>query len=85
MSDLMKTLYSHIQNSLLGWACLDPEYQSHFECAERQEEKLRAVLNEDELKLLDAFLDERLGEHSIELEAVFQATFALCRELNALR
>ncbi len=84
MSDLMNALYSHIQRNLLGWARRDPEYQSHYDCAERQEEKLRALLNDNELKILDAFLDEQLDTHSIELEAVFQAAVALCRELNGM-
>ncbi len=84
MSDLMNTLYSHIQNNLLGWTRRNPEYQSHSDCAERQERKLRALLNEEELKILDAFLDEQSDTHSIEQEAVFQAAVALCRELNGM-
>ncbi len=84
MTDLMTTLYQFVQERRIRWVCQDPEYQSFAERVDRKEQALRDKLDEEETKLLDAMLDEQLNQNAIELEAVFQAAVALCRELNGM-
>ncbi len=84
MTDLMKTLYSYIQEHLDVWLCQDPEYRQFAANAEAQEAKLRAALAPETLKVYNALRDEQLGAYSVEQEAVFQATLSLCRELGRL-
>ncbi len=84
MTDLMTTLYQFVQEHRIQWVCRDPEYRSFAERANRKEQALRDRLDEEENKLLDAMLDEQLNQNAVELEAVFQAAVALCRELNGM-
>ncbi len=84
MSELMKALYSYIQEHLDVWLCQDPEYLQFAANAEAQEAKLRASLDPEELKVYNALRDEQLGAYSVEREAIFQATLSLCRELGRL-
>ncbi len=84
MTDLMTTLYQFVQEHRIQWVCRDPEYRSFAERVERKEQALRDRLDEEENKLLDAMLDEQLNQTAVELEAVFQAAVALCRELNGM-
>jgi len=84
MNDLMKVLYSYIQERLDIWLCQDPEYRQFAAGVEAREEKLRAMLDPEGLKLYKALQDEQLNENSVLQEAVFQATLSLCRELGRL-
>lgn len=83
MSDAVKLLYQFIQNRRLGpllWA--DPDYQEVSHCRQVQEDRLRALLDEEGCQVLDAMLEELFNEQSLEQAALFQATLSLCRELN---
>ena len=82
MTDLMNTLYSFVTTHSLNGVWHDPEYRNFAACADRQEEKLRALLDQEGQKILDSMLIEQTNQHSVELELVFQGTMALCRDLN---
>ena len=82
MTDLMNTLYSFVTTHKANGVWNDPEYRNFAACADGQETKLRALLDEDGQKILDSMLIEQMNQHSVELELVFQGTVALCRELN---
>ncbi len=84
MTDLMKTLYTYIQEHLDIWLCQDPEYRQFAASAGAREEKLRARLDPEGVNLLNVMLDERLSQHAVEQEAIFMATLSLCRELGRL-
>lgn len=82
MTDLMNTLYSFVTTHKVNGLWDDPEYRSATACVQRQEDKLRALLDEAGRQVLDDLLNEQLNQHCMELEQLFQGTIALCRELG---
>ena len=46
------------------------------------DDRLRALLDEEGCQVLDAMLEELFNEQSLEQAALFQATLSLCQELN---
>ena len=83
MTDLLKQLYSFTLEQM-DQSGGDPEYESFCRCARQQEARLRAALDDRGRTALDDMLYELQCRHSAELEALFQASIALCRELSGL-
>jgi len=84
MTDLMENLYEFLIRQRVDALLANTEYPDFAACQALQEEKLRAVLDEDGKKHLDSMLLELSNQHTAELEAVFQASLVLCRELSGL-
>ena len=84
MTDLLTTLYEHIAVHHMGIVWNDPEYESSARCIETHTAALHSQLSDTNRKHLDILLDELTHQHSVELEAMFQSTLALCRELNGV-
>lgn len=84
MTDLMDNLYEFLITQRVDALLANTEYPDFSACQALQEEKLRTVLDEDGKKYLDSMLLELSNQHTAELTALFQASVALCRELNGL-
>ena len=82
MTELMSDLYSFVTTHKVNGAWDDPEYRESCSCAQRQEKRLRDMLDGDALQVLDDMIQEQTLQHCIELELLFQGTVALCRDLN---
>ena len=84
MTELMRSLYEYTLAHRYVQPVCDPEYRSADTSAQIQEDRLRQMLDPEGRKALGAVLDELSLLHSLELEAMFQATLALSRELTGL-
>lgn len=84
MTDLMENLYEFLIRQRVDALLANTEYPDFAACQALQEEKLRAMLNENGQALLDDLLTELSFQHSAELEAMFRASMGLCRELSGL-
>ena len=62
----------------------DPEYPDFCRCAQGQDAALRAALDPEQVRLLDALLLERQLQTGAEREALFQAALGLGLELGRL-
>ena len=82
MSDLMELLYHHVMDTGFIAALNSREYREVSDLAERLEERLRQSLADDSWDTLKKYQDALLEQRDIELEAMFQAAFALSRELR---
>ena len=82
----MSTLEQALYNFLLEHRCevSDPEYPDFCRCAQAREAKLRAALDPEQVRLLDALLLERQLQTGAEQEALFQHAFQLGLELGRL-
>ena len=82
MKDLMQILYEYAEAELLP-AYLPPrEYREASQLTVRLSHHLREMLPEDRWDTLTKYEDAAEELHSMELEAVFQAGFALAGELH---
>ena len=84
MTDLMLALYKFASARRMGCLMEDPNYADFSRCAKLQEQSLRERLDGQGSQHLDHMLAELDSEHSVELEAMFQAAFSLSRDLNSL-
>ena len=83
MTDLMQALYCFArENRITGYLEGDSQYHSVCRCAEKRERLLRAALTPEQAGWLDDLLDEQSIARSAELEAAFQAGFAMALELS---
>ena len=81
MTDLMQVLYEYAEAERLP-AYLPPrEYQEVSKLTDRLSQRLRELLPEDRWDTLTKYEDAAAELHDMELEAAFQAAFALAREL----
>lgn len=85
MTDLTRHLYNFVLARRMGGVWNDPEYRRFFDCAQAQEEKLRALLTREQQRILDDLLAEQRLQNNVEMEALFLSTLALSRELALLR
>lgn len=82
LTDLMQILYEYAEAELLP-AYLPPrEYREASRLTVRLSHRLREMLPEDRWDTLTKYEDAAAELHSMELEAVFQAGFALAGELH---
>ena len=82
MTDLMRTLYDYVLTQSESYLAVYPEYRDFCRRAAEKERSLRANLSQEDEQLLEDMLGELWLRHQAEQEAAFQASLALCRELN---
>ena len=82
MTDLMQVLYEYVEAERLP-AYLPPrEYQEVRKLTDRLSRQLRDLLPNDDWDTVTKYEDAAAELHSMELEAMFQAAFALAGELR---
>lgn len=84
MTDLMMELYEFTCQRRLGYGLDCPEYREYLHAAQAQETCLQSLLDSDGKQVLRDMLYERSCQHAMEQQAMFQASFALCKELHGI-
>ena len=83
MTDLMEVLYSYAQDYMLrGLLDREPEYANARRCADRQEQALRELVDEEDKEHLEGLLEERKLMSFYEGQALFAAGFQVALELT---
>ena len=83
MSESMEVLFSYAQEWLEPALLLtEPQCVETKHCADKQEKRLRAMLNQETLQCLEDFLDERNLLQFFEKQALFRAGFQIAMELG---
>ena len=82
MSPLEQVLYDFLLEH--RWEVREPEYPDFCRCAQGQDTALRASLDPEQVRLLDALLLERQLQTGAEQEAMFQHALHLGLELGRL-
>ena len=82
MSPLEQALYDFLMEK--RYEVHEPEYPDFCRCAQGQEAALRAALDPEQVRLLDALLLERQLQTDAEQEAMFQHALHLGLELGRL-
>ena len=82
INDLLNTLYDYVLTQSESYLAVYPEYRDFCRRAAEKERSLRANLSQEDEQLLEDMLGELWLRHQAEQEAAFQASLALCRELN---
>lgn len=83
MTDAMEVLFSYAQEWLKPALLLtEPQCAEAKHCANEQEKRLRAMLSQEALQCLGAFLDERDLLQFFEKQALFRAGFQIAMELS---
>ena len=82
MTDIMRVLYEYVESERLP-AYLPPrEYQEVSQLTDRLSRRLRDLLPNDDWDTVTKYEDAAAELHSMELEAMFRAAFALAGELR---
>ena len=82
MTDIMRVLYEYVETERLP-AYLPPrEYQEVSQLTDRLSRRLRDLLPNDDWDAVTKYEDAAAELHSMELEAMFRAAFALAGELR---
>ena len=82
MTDIMRVLYEYVESERLP-AYLPPrEYQEVSQLTDRLSRQLRDLLPNDDWDTVTKYEDAAAELHSMELEAMFRAAFALAGELR---
>ena len=82
MTDIMRVLYEYVETERLP-AYLPPrEYQEVSQLTDRLSRRLRDLLPNDDWDTVTKYEDAAAELHSMELEAMFRAAFALAGELR---
>lgn len=85
MSELMEVLFGYAQKHLIpGYLCRDEAYAASDDCAEKEEELVRAALAEKEQIHLKNLLDELELAQDARDRAAFLCGFHLALELAGL-
>ena len=82
MTDLMQVLYEYAQEELLPSYLPSPEYREVSRLTSRLSLRLRDLLADDGWDTVQKYEDAAAELHSMELEAMFRAAFALAGELR---
>ena len=83
MTDLMNTLYTYAQETLMmDYLAQDREYRQSTHYIEQHTETLRATLSPEQAALLDKLLGEQLVSQLSELQAIFMSGFSMALELS---
>ena len=82
MTDIMRVLYEYVETERLP-AYLPPrEYQEVSQLTDRLSRQLRDLLPNDDWDTVAKYEDAAAELHTMELEAMFRAGFALAGELR---
>ena len=82
MTDIMRVLYEYVETERLP-AYLPPrEYQEVSQLTDRLSRQLRDLLPNDDWDTVTKYEDAAAELHTMELEAMFRAGFALAGELR---
>lgn len=83
MTNAMEVLFAHAQDWLVRPMLIaEPEYEDALRHANNQEQRLRAMLSDEEKQLLDSLMDERNTLLLFHQQAMFRAGFQLAMELG---
>ena len=82
MSDAMDVLYTYIMENRLPAYLPPQEYQEVSQLTDRLSRRLRDLLPNDDWDTVAKYEDAAAELHSMELEAMFRAAFALAGELR---
>ena len=82
MSDAMEILYVYAKEELLPSYLSSPEYREVSHLTDRLSRRLQGLLPNDGWDTVAKYQDAAADLHSLELEAMFQAAFALAGELR---
>lgn len=83
MTEPMEVLYSYAQDYMLrGLLDREPEYADARRCADRQEQALRELVDEENKEHLEGLLEERKLMSFYEGQAFFAAGFQVAMELT---
>lgn len=82
MTDAMEVLFAHAQDWLVRpLLAAEPEYEDLLHATNAQEQRLRALLNDEEKRVLENLIDEWNTLSSLHGQALFRAGFQLAMEL----
>ena len=82
MTDIMRVLYEYVETERLP-AYLPPrEYQEVSQLTDRLSRQLRDLLPNDDWDTVTKYEDAAAELHTMELEVMFRAAFALAGELR---
>ena len=82
MSDAMDVLYTYIMENRIPAYLPPQEYQEVSQLTDRLSRRLRDLLPNDDWDTATKYEDAAAELHSMELEAMFRAAFALAGELR---
>ena len=82
MSDAMDVLYTYIMENRIPAYLPPQEYQEVSQLTDRLSRRLRDLLPNDDWDTVAKYEDAAAELHSMELEAMFRAAFALAGELR---
>ena len=82
MSDIMRVIYDYVQNRCFLHYLDRCAYQAAADLEARNLDALKADLNEKQLGILERYQEAVTEKASIEMEAIFQAAFAVAMELS---
>ena len=83
MTDAMEVLFAHAQDLLIKPLLVaEPEYEDALRHADRQEQRLRAMLSDEAKELLDDLISEKNLLSFHYEQAMFRAGFRLAMELS---
>lgn len=83
MTAAMEALFDYAQDCLeRPMLLLEPEYENVLRSINNQEQRLRAMLNDEAKQLLDDLIGERNLMLSMEAEVMFRAGFQIAMELS---
>ena len=82
MTDIMRVLYEYVETELIPGYLPPREYQEVSQLTDRLSRRLRDLLPNDDWDTVTKYEDAAAELHSMELEAMFRAAFALAGELR---
>ena len=82
MTDIMQVLYEYVETERVSSYLSPREYREVSHLTARLSQRLRDLLPEDGRDTMTKYEDAAAELHCMELEAMFQAAFALAGELR---
>ena len=82
MTDIMQVLYAYVESERIPGYLPPREYQEVSQLTDRLSRRLRDLLPGDSWDTVEKYEDAAADLHSLELEAMFRAAFALAGELR---
>lgn len=82
MTDIMQVLYAYVESERIPGYLPPREYQEANQLTDRLSRRLRDLLPNDDWDTVTKYEDAAAELHSMELEAMFRAAFALAGKLR---